>query len=169
MMKNIFLKYVKIAGVMLIALCLVTMQTASAQKTKTDKATMIKTMIDSQHYVMLTTYATPMSGRQRYLTTPYTLKVSKDTIDCDLPYFGRAYSAPLDMTGGGIRFTSTKFDYTSTPRKKGGWNIVIQPKDVQQSYRLSLTVFENGSSSLQVTSNNRQPISFSGDIKKAGT
>jgi hypothetical protein len=87
----------------------------------------------------------------------------------DVPYFGRAYTAPMDPTKGGIQFTSTKFEYKETKRKKGGWEILIKPKDTQDVSQMVLTVSETGFASLQVISNNRQPISFSGyvDEKKS--
>lgn len=140
-------------------------QNTSAQKTD-DKTIAVKKMIDSQQYVFHAQYATPMTGRQRYLTSDYTVYVSKDSIISNLPYFGRAFSAPVNPSDGGIQFTSTSFEYQLTPRKKGGWNVVIQTKDIGVPQRFNLTVFDNGSASLQVTGNNRQPISFSGVVRK---
>ena len=139
-----------------------------AQSTKAEKqaakTAAIKNMIDSQSYVFKAQSATPMSGRNRQLTSDYDLKVTKDKLVSYLPYFGRAYSAPIDPSQGGIQFTSKDFDYTTTPRKKGGWDIQIKPKDYRDVQQMSLTISEDGYASLQVTSINRQPISFSGYI-----
>jgi hypothetical protein len=88
-----------------------------------------------------------------------------DSIVSFLPYFGRAYSAPLDPTKGGIQFTSTDFEYDQTARNKGGWIINIKPRDVQDVRQLTLTVTQSGSASLQVISTNRQGISFNGRIE----
>jgi hypothetical protein len=63
-----------------------------------------------------------------------------------------------------LRFTSTDFQYVATPKKKGGWDIVITPKDVQDPRQLTLRIFDNGTASVVVTSYNRQPISFNGYI-----
>lgn len=136
----------------------------TAQKSKPSQEVAIKNLIDNQQYVFYAQSAIPMGGRQRFLTNDYTVDVSKDTVVSYLPFFGRAYAAPINPTEGGIKFTSTKFDYKLTARKKGGWDITIKPKDVHEVQQLTMTIFENGSASLQVTSTNRQPISFNGYI-----
>ena len=149
-----------------IFLLLMTISVAGfSQDKKNDKALQVKESVENQHYIFVAQTALPLQGRVRQLTTDYTLKVSKDTVIADLPYFGRAYSAPIGTSGGGIQFTSTKFEYTSTERKKGGWNISIKPKDSQDVRELSLSISENGYVSLQVISNNRQAISFNGYLK----
>ena len=149
-----------------IFLLLMTVSVAGfSQDKKNDKALQVKESVENQHYIFVAQTALPLQGRVRQLTTDYTLKVSKDTVIADLPYFGRAYSAPIGTSGGGIQFTSTKFEYTSTERKKGGWSISIKPKESQDVRELSLSISENGYASLQVISNNRQAISFNGYLK----
>jgi hypothetical protein len=106
-----------------------------------------------------------MSGRVRQLTPDYDLKITKSSIVSYLPYFGRAYSAPLDPTQGGIQFTSKDFEYTATPRNKGGWDVLIKPKDYRDVQQMTLTISSTGYATLQVTSINRQPISFNGYIR----
>jgi len=94
-----------------------------AQKKVSAKETEIKNLLYSQQYIFYAQSVIPSSGRQRFLTSEYTVTISKDTIVCYLPYFGRAYSAMLGTTDGGIKFTSVDFDYTISDRKKGGWEI----------------------------------------------
>jgi hypothetical protein len=89
-----------------------------------------------------------------------------DTLRSYLPYFGRAYSAPIDGIGGGFDFTSKDFDYKLKNRRKGGWDITIKPRDVSDVREIYLTVFENGFASVRVASNNREPISFNGHIEQ---
>ncbi|HEX9508930.1 MAG TPA: DUF4251 domain-containing protein [Puia sp.] len=139
-----------------------------AQSTKADKqaekAAGIKNLVDSQNFVFKAQSAMPMSGRTRQLTSDYDLKVTKDQIVSYLPYFGRAYTAPIDPSQGGIQFTSKDFDYTVEARKKGGWDVQIKPKDYRDVQQMSLSISENGYATLQVTSTNRQAISFYGYI-----
>jgi hypothetical protein len=136
----------------------------STKDNKASKESSIKNMVDARNYVFVAQTALPVTGGMRQLTSYYDLKVSKDTIVSALPYFGRAYTAPIDPTEGGINFTSTKFDYTTTERKKGGWDVSIKTKDGKDAQQLFLTISENGYAALQVTSNNRQAISFNGYI-----
>jgi hypothetical protein len=138
--------------------------TGWTQEHKKDKKAKIRDMIEAQNYVFKAQTALPMAGITRQLTSDYDLRVSKDTIISDLPYFGRAYTAPLNPSEGPLHFTSTKFDYLKSVNKKGGWNITIIPKDLQDPRQLTLTIFENGTASVMVNSYNRQAISFNGYV-----
>lgn len=146
--------------------------TASAQNTdkqqkQNAKETSIKNLVDSQRYVFVAQSVTPMSGRTRQLTSQYDLRVTRDTVAAFLPYFGRAYTAPpIGSTEGGIKFTSKDFQYTAKEGIKGGWDVYIQTKDANDTYRINLSISKTGYGNLQVNSNNRQPISFYGYIKK---
>lgn len=162
-MKNEIIKYKSIALLAIIAIALLP-GTGFAQQAKKDKKAEIKNMVEARNYVFKVQTVLPSSGRTRQLTSDYDLRVSKDTVLSQLPYFGRAYSAPVNPTQSPLEFTSTKFEYTSTERKKGGWDITIAPKDIQDPRQLTLTVFDNGNASLTVTSTNRQPISFNGYV-----
>ena len=121
-------------------------------------------MVEAQNYVFKAQSALPTSGATRQLTGDFDLRISKDTIISDLPYFGRAYTAPLNPSEGPLRFTSTDFQYSVANRKKGGWQVTITPKDVQDPRQLNISIFDNGTASVIVTSYNRQPISFNGYI-----
>jgi hypothetical protein len=90
--------------------------------------------------------------------------MSQDTLISYLPYFGRAQVAPVDPTKNSLDFTSTDFEYTKTVNKKGGWDILIKPKDQRDVQQLSFRIFDNGSASLGVASANRDPITFQGYI-----
>lgn len=133
-------------------------------RAQSDKEAATKQLVESQRYVFIPQSAMPLSGRVRPLTADYSLKITKDTIDSYLPYFGRAYSAPVNTTDGGIQFVSASFEYTVVPRKKSGWDISIKPKDARDVQQMQLSISETGYASLQVISNNRQAISFNGYI-----
>ena len=136
-----------------------------ASPPQNSKAAAMKNLIDSGVYVFRAQSVMPLSGRVRQLTTDdYTLKISKEKITSDLPYFGQAYSAPMDPSKGGIQFTSKDFIYTLTPRKKGGWDVLIKPKDYKDVQQMSMSISSNGYASLQVISVNRQAISFNGVV-----
>ncbi|MEP6711613.1 MAG: DUF4251 domain-containing protein, partial [Ferruginibacter sp.] len=128
-----------------------------------------KNLVDSQRYIFIAESVSPLGSERRQLTSAYFLQVTKDTITCDLPYFGRAYTASIGVSAGGFQFTSTEFDYKISAGKKKRENVDIKIKDTYDTKQLSLVVFENGYASLNVISNNRQSISYSGyitEIKK---
>jgi len=137
---------------------------ASKKIPASDKAKAVSEMINSKSYVFKAEYALPRSGASRNLTPDYDLTVSPDTIISDLPFFGRAYTAPIDPTKGGFKFTSTDFEYTFSERRKGGWQVSIKPNDTRDVQQLTLDISENGYASLRVISNSREPMAFNGYI-----
>ncbi|HEU4552412.1 MAG TPA: DUF4251 domain-containing protein [Chitinophaga sp.] len=145
-------------------LCLLIAISCTGRLQAQDKKDKIKELVSAQSYTFKAQTALPMSGRVRQLTSEYELKVAKDSVIAYLPYFGRAYTAPLDPTKGGIQFTSHKFGYTVNNGKKGGWTISIKPSDAEDVRQMTLLLSEDGYGTLQVTSNNRQPITFNGYI-----
>jgi hypothetical protein len=161
-MKNLSNLYKK--AILLLLITGAMLPVAMQAQEKEDKKARISNMVESQNYVFKAQTALPSSGRSRQLTSDFDLRISKDTIASYLPYFGRAFTAPVNPTEGPLNFTSTDFDYKVTNKKKGGWDIVIMPKDRQDPRQMALSIFENGSASLNVTSNNRQPIAFNGFI-----
>ncbi|MGI8951540.1 MAG: DUF4251 domain-containing protein [Chitinophagaceae bacterium] len=131
------------------------------------KTAAAKDMVTSKNYVFIAQTALPLSGPTRQLTSYYDLKISNDSLISNLPYFGRAYSAPINSSNAGLNFISTNFEYNVINRKKDGWDILINLKDQTDVRQLSFTIFENGRASLRITSNNRSAISFDGYIKKS--
>jgi hypothetical protein len=99
------------------------------------------------------------------LNAGFDMKVLTDSINTYLPYFGRAYTADYGK-GGGINFTSSKFDYKLKEKSKGGWELMIKPGDTKDVTQLNYSVSSNGYATLQVISNSRQAISFYGVIEK---
>jgi hypothetical protein len=142
----------------------------SRQDRKAAEQAAIKNMVDDNHFFFVANLALPMTGGSKLLTSTYDLKVTKDSIIAYLPYYGQAYLAPSPAeTDGGIKFTTTNFSFTQKAGKKGGWEITIKPKDhditnwrdVQQ---MTLDISKDGYASLAVTSSNRDPISFEGNV-----
>jgi hypothetical protein len=100
----------------------------------------------------------------RQTLNEYDLRIFGDSLISYLPYFGRAYTAPLPGERGGYNFTSSTFDYLIKDKRKGGWEITIKPKDVTDFREFFLVISENGYGTLRAMSNNRQPISYYGYI-----
>jgi hypothetical protein len=140
-----------------------------AQNNKKEKEAAVKEWVDTKSYVFVAQTAVPLGRPLMQLTSEYNLAVKGDTVIAFLPYFGRAFSAPLNPTDGGIKFTSGEVTYISKPRKRNGWEVSMKPKDVPDVQQLRLTIFSSGSASLQVYSTNRQMITFNGFIRKATT
>ena len=139
-------------------------QNSEKQEKENAKIEAIKQMVEARRFVFMAQSATPMSGRTRQLTYDYKLKIKKDTIESDLPYYGRAYTASPGDTDGGINFKTTSFEYSSKEGPKGGWDIIIAPKQIKNVNRMLLSISNSGYGTLQVTSITRQTISFNGYV-----
>lgn len=153
-------------GMLLIGLIICFNIAAFADEPKEEqKAVKINDMLNKQSFTFVAQRAVPASLPSKQLSVgEYDLKMSKDTVNAYLPYYGRAYVAPINDAAG-IKFTSTKFNYTKK-EKKNGWDIEIKIKDNQQSgYLLNLFVSKSGMATLQVNDNTRQSILFNGYIK----
>jgi hypothetical protein len=144
-----------------------------AQNTKQEKQiakeNAIKEMVNSQRYVFQAQSATTMKGRVRQLSPDYDLIIKKDSIESYLPYFGVAYTATIGSTEGGIKFKTSDFDYSMEEAKKGGWNVTIKPKKIQDVTVMTISISKSGYATLQVNSNTRQMISFYGYIEAVKT
>jgi len=124
----------------------------------------VKEAVESKNYVFTAQTALPMSGRARNLTSEYDLRVSPGTVISYLPYYGRAYQATIGSTGSPLDYTSKDFEYTITPGRKDGWTVTIKPKDYREVQSMTLSISSEGYATLQVTSTNRQAISFNGVV-----
>jgi len=127
----------------------------------------IKSLVDNKSFVFEAQSASPMRGRTVHLSPGNTLKVSADTVVSDLPYYGRAHSAPMNPSDAGIKFTSSDFTYDVKDRKKSGWDVTIKVKDGTRTHQIYLTISSNGSASVRVVSSDRDSISYNGYIQKS--
>lgn len=109
-----------------------------------------------------------MGGSSRLLNLDpgYGFVLDKDVFESHLPYFGRAYSSQYNSNDGGIKFTSNDFSVNQSKTKKGNTLLVVKTNDLRVNYTFNIEIFKNGSSFVSIDSNDRQPISFDGNISK---
>ena len=136
----------------------------TVQAQELDKA-IVQELVNSKNFVFKVQTVSPMVGGTRQITSDYDVRLMGDSLISYLPYFGRAYTAVYGESGG-YNFTSTNFEYKAKARKKGGWEISVEPGDTRDVREMNFTISENGYATLFVTSNNRQPISYNGYIVK---
>jgi Domain of unknown function (DUF4251) len=128
------------------------------------RAQSVKPLLDSQNYVFVANAAQPIGSSAHGLAEfRYTIKITKDTVVCGLPYWGRSTTA-FDNGESPLVFTSKKFSYKITPGKNDGWKVLIRPKDSPESVDLQLNIGADGFTSVTASFNDRQPISFTGAI-----
>jgi len=138
----------------------------SKRERRHEKTEKIQRMVNAQEYKFVARHALPMSGRSINLTSEYNMSVAGDSVIAFLPFFGRAYVAPINPAEGGIKFQSADFVYRLQNAKKGGWTALITVKEAQQRYDIALHITATGSANLSVFDNARQSISFTGHIEE---
>lgn len=150
------------------ALMIPAMISCGASKTAAEKealAEQIRTAVEKSEFTFNATYVHPTGYRSMSLSPRYDVRVKPDTVVVFLPYFGRAYTAPIHPDDGGIKHTGTDFEYSyKAGKKKGNWSVDIKFNDSKRDLVLFFDIWENGTSRLTVSDTNRQSISFSGDL-----
>ena len=132
---------------------------------KEEIAANVEQAVKEPSFEFKATYAFPTGFRSQHLPPSYEVDVSPDTVKVYLPYFGRAYKAPISPSEGGYRFTSTDFDYSFEQGKRSGnWLVNIKFNDLDRAVSFNLDVWENETARLTITDTDRQSISFQGDF-----
>ena len=125
-------------------------------------------MVETRNYVFRVQSVSPRRGGIIQETPGYDVIVRTDTVISNLPYIGRAYPASYGSSDAGIKFTSTKFEY-SMEEKKNKLHVKIKPKDARSVAQMIFTIYDNGTASLSVISNDRETISYNGYVEKRNT
>lgn len=164
---KILISSLKIATILSLTLFIASCAT---QKEKQMRLTLVDSLIKTNNFKFVAQRANPLRGnivsqRLLQLDSYYYLKVSKDTIVSYLPFFGVVQQAPYGSNDNGIQFTSTNFTLDKKATRNG-FDITIIPKKTDKATKLFLNISETGVATLNVTSNTRDAISFSGNIEK---
>lgn len=95
----------------------------------------------------------------------YHVTINQDSVVANLPYYGRAFNAPRNLTEGGIKLDGGNFSYKAEKKKKGNYTVVVKPGDKNNDVvSMTFSIAENGNATLSVVSNYRQAISYNGYI-----
>ena len=124
----------------------------------------VKQRLHDRHYKVLVDMMSPNRFMPRTLVHEWGISIHNDTIDCYLPYFGRAYNIPYGG-GLGLDFTTRMTSYRAKRTDKSQTYIVINAPNEEDRYQFDLSVFDNRTAYLNVYKQNREPIRYSGHIK----
>lgn len=135
----------------------------SKKEMKEQRKEAVNKEIVSENYKIDVNTAMPMRGRNVSLSSPYSLEIRNDSVISYLPYYGRAYSIPYDG-GKGLDFEAPIKEYTMELDKKGAVRIKFSARSPEDYFTYNVRVFSNGSATIDVTMQNRQAISFMGNL-----
>lgn len=130
-----------------------------------EHAELIRQLVESRNLEFIAQFAHPMGGSSISLTSQYSLDIRNDSVTSYLPFFGVAYSAEYGNTEGGIKFSqkANKMEWLTSAK---GYTVKTEVKTTKDVYYLVLQITQAGYATLNVNSNNRQAIYFTGIILK---
>lgn len=188
-------KYIAVLFVVTLSLTYGFSQTRSdREKAKKEKleANYLKTkaLIDSRNYQFIANWANPlgndisnvMSGipgagavfrgnRVDLIGNTNFIKISQNTVDINMPYFGRAFNSRINSTTrNGIEFKGQIQDYkVKANNKKYRFDIEFKTKSDTDSSDYQFTVNSGGGTKLTLSTSNRQIITYDGLITTVDT
>ena len=124
------------------------------------EAQMVREGVEIADFSIDITRMHPLRGSAKTVTN-YDVTVKDGVLISHLPYVGRAYRVPY---GGGhaLNFDAPIAQYSVTPYGRDGYEIHIYVKTDEDQHLYRITLFENGTANVDVQSNNRDRISYTG-------
>lgn len=161
MKKNIVISMAMILlAVVMLGSC-ATSEERAAQKA--EHAKKVKAALDSKTFKISVNRMNPMRGASKSVSYGYSVEVRNDSLISHLPYFGRAYNVPYGG-GKGLSFSAPIGSYQEYQQKNDLRQIEIGLTNDEDTYIYYIKVFDNGSSSIDVQSRQRESISYSGEM-----
>lgn len=105
----------------------------------------------------------PPRGTSKSVSYSYSVEVRNDSLISYLPYFGRAYNVPYGG-GKGLNFSAPISSYQEIEKRNGQRHIEIGLSNEEDIFLYTIEVFDNGRSSIEVQSRQRERISYSGNM-----
>ena len=126
------------------------------------EAQMVRQGVETGNFTIDIDRMYPLRGTSKMVNN-YSVKVKDNVLISYLPFIGQAWRVPY---GGGhaLNFDAPIVNYTVTQPRTDGYEIRIYVKTDEDEHLYRLTVFDNGRASLDVQSQNRDRISYTGEM-----
>ena len=151
-----------------LSLALVGMTSCSVmtKEEKLSRERQVDGVLQQRDYRIRVNYMVPLRSGGRALDGSYSIEVKDGKISSHLPYFGVATSARY---GGGNPLSFEKEYHSYDEKVNGGRNpsreAVIKVRTEEDYFTYYITVFPGGKADIRVTSRNRDPVSYYGEIE----
>ncbi len=129
-----------------------------------EQAAKVPKALEARDYKIAVNRMYPMKGSSRSVSYGYSVEVRNDSLISYLPYFGGAYNVPYGG-GKGLNFSERIGSYRESQKNNGERQIEINVTNEEDTYIYLIKVFSNGNSSIDVTSRQRDHISYSGELE----
>ena len=150
--------------VVLVLVACSSLTSAEKAERQVKRAQAVEQALAARHYRVSVDMMYPRRGKAKTVSSDYGLEVKGDTLVSYLPYFGQAYNVPYGG-GKGLNFTETITEYHSQKLSNGATQLLIKVKNEEDVYNFTLEVFDNGSTSIDMNSRERESINYSGNME----
>lgn len=141
------------------------LMSCSITKTTPETINKVTQKIETKNFDIKMNRAIPLRMRTVNLTSSYNLKIVGDSAFAYLPYYGVVQSAPYGSSEGGIKFAEPMTDFSyNKDLKKHKHELFFKVKSGSSTYQVRVEIYENGSSSANISSYERDAITFYGDM-----
>lgn len=123
----------------------------------------IKTLVEAQTFVFTPNQAIPVSMQAVNLSGIFSAQIKNDTIDCYLPFYGRAYTADYASQNGPFTFVLPIKNYNLEKTKKG-YLVTFEVKNNMDNISFYFNIGTSAYTTLNLSSTNRQSMSYYGVI-----
>ncbi len=125
---------------------------------------LLQKRIQFRQYVFEAQAISTQQGNIQLQGSVFKVRVTYDSIIAILPFYGNSYSPQFGRSEDDIiNFVSTNFEYTDVAKKKGKWEITMEPKDAK-GIRIFLTVFNNGDAQMEAINPRKQTMLYKGYV-----
>ena len=119
--------------------------------------------LDTRHYTIAVDWMKPLGGMAQHVSSNFELKVNGDEVDSYLPYVGEAYRLPYGG-GKGLNFKGKIENYSITYPTSNRSHIEFMVNNGEDVYHFRIDVFNNGKSIIDIIAQDRDAISFDGEM-----
>ena len=125
----------------------------------------VKSMIKDKSFAFVPSHAMPLGGGSIQLSYSFEAEIKGDSIFSYLPFYGVAYRVEYGGRNSAFDFSLPLENY-EMEENENGYHIKLEVKNKMDYITYSFHISELGYSTLNVTSTNRQAISFYGRFEK---
>ncbi len=128
--------------------------------------TIVNQQLASGNYRIEVNKTFGIDGGIKHLLPGYYFEIWGDTAFCHLPFYGRAYSAPANMSGGGIDFRSQMLNFSKDVNAKKRIAIRFDVRIPGEAYRVNLFVWPDGHAEINIAPNTRSISRYLGQLSE---
>lgn len=125
----------------------------------------IQQLVGKRHFEIENTWAIPLRGSQvNLIGNPNYIRFKNDSVELFLPYFGVRHSGGGYNSESGIKYEGIAQDLEIEMNKAGNTEITFEGKQQSESLDFRITLYPNLNAYTHVTSSQRDPISYKGEV-----